>query len=1393
MSKSLDLSSFELIFEHSPIPLWEIDYTEMFSYFDTLKEDGVKDLKKYLIENPTEFLLFIDKSKITQLNQKVLDLYEIDSKEELELNGSRFFTKKSREIFIQQLNHFFKGNTHFSANTEIITKNNTLKHIRLKSNLIKKDEKVLAIVSTEDIGKEKIQEQQFKDAVVLSPDSITISRISDGKFTFINQSFTDTTGYTDTDVKNKSAFDLGMWINEKDRDYYISELQKKGFIKNLETSFQTKEGRTIDTLLSAKTIVYNEEPSFIVTSKDVTEINELTQKIKLSEEQFRKAFMNIPDAFQINKVSDATFVDVNETFLKYTGYTRKELIGKTPHDLNIWVDGITNRSFYRPLKKDGHISNLEITFRMKNGSLLQALISADIIELNGEAHIITVTKDMTEIKAAQDKLKRSEEKFQSIFSNSPDALAIMEMDNWTYVEVNEMFTKITRLSYQEIIGKSTFNLNLWTRKSDRKFFTQKLQNKEEIINHESLFTLKNGKQIHMLVSAKLIDIGNKKYYLIIAKNINDFVNIQKALFEKDNNYKTIVNNSYEGITIIDNTFHFEYVNHQMEIITGYTTEELIGKDFREFLTPESATLVGRRYKDRQEGKSVPQYYTFQVIRKSGEIRHVEIHSSVIKNVDGKNKTIAQLLDVTERKKTALIIEKEHQRARQYFEVAGTIMIVLDTHGSIIDINKKGCEILETTKENIVGKNWFSTFLPKNESNRYRELFNKSMEHKEFHDNYFENKIKTVNGKEKLIAWRNSLLRDENNKIIGTISSGEDITNKEEAIRILNMSGMVAILWKNENGSPIEFVSDNSEILFGYKPKELYSQNMNYLQFIHPDDIGRLRKETEELSKKERNNFTHHPYRIITKDNKIKWVNDRTTVQYNSEGEITHFYGVLSDITDDISRIEKLRQSEEILSQMNDGLIITDLSGKISTWTGKAEYIFGYKNHEILGEQIHILWKDEDRESLFEEIISSIDIYGYFQKEITGIKKDASAIPLEFTAKTLLDTAGKPLSLVIVSRDITNRKIAQKALEESETRYRHIFESILDGVIIYNMKAEIVQVNKMAISMYGYSYTEFTQSTSSRYINPVKDHSFEEVINHLDNSYTKMFEGESIDKTKNGKSFFVNVKGRLINYNNEPHLLIIVRDITKVKQAGHDLLKAKEKAEENEKLKSAFLANMSHEIRTPMNSIIGFSDLLGEDDISQNEKDHFIRIIRQNGNQLMSIINDIIDISKIESGQIKLNYERINLCETLKDIFNMFEISALEKNLKLILKPDCPKIEYFIITDELRLKQILINLISNALKFTQSGFVEFGYYITDHKKSIRFYVKDSGIGISKDKQDEIFQRFMQAELKTTKLYGGTGLGLAISQGLVNSFRGKIWLESEEGNGSTFNFSLPLIEE
>ena len=1518
MSKLSDSSSYKFIFDNSPIPLWEVDFTELFKYFGTLKKIGVQDFTEYLKTKTEEIDKCLSYSIIIQANTAALNLVEVGKLEDLKHKYKDHLTQESSKAILNILVGFFLGKKQITSEAEFITNKGELKSIQVKINILESEtNKVLGVISTEDISKLKLQEKQFVAAVDSSPDSVTINRVSDGKFSFVNQTFKDITGFTDADIENKSAFELGMWVNEKDRDFYINELQRNGTVQNMETSFRTKKGEIIDALLSAKTIIYNEEPSFIVTTKDITKLNKLRQNLKKSEEQFRQAFMNIPDAFQINKVSDATFVDVNEHFLKYTGYTRKELLGKTPQDINIWVDGVSNLSFYKQLKKEGYISNLETTFRMKDGRLLNAFISANIIELGGEPFIITVTKDISEFKAAQEKLKRSEnmfklvfdtspdsvhiidiqtdtfvdanrsflelsgytkeelvgnkpedlnlwenpqnkiavqlkmkaegkidnfessfrmkngsilfgllsvrivpingkahflsvvkditkikqaqnalasseEKFQGIFSNSPDALALMELKNWTFVEVNKMFTKITGLDYKKIIGKSTFDLNLWTRKSDRTAFSSKLQKGEDIENLEAKFTLENGEQIHMLVSAKLIEVGSQKLYMIIAKNINDFVNIQKSLFEEENRFKAIVSNSYEGIAIINDTFHFDYVNRQFEIITGYPAKEILGLDFRSILTSESASLVGKRYQERQKGKEVTQNYAFEIIRKNKEIRKVEIHSSVIKTADGKKQTIAQLLDITDREKAVKIIEQEHKRAKQYFEVAGMTMMVLDTQGTIMAINRKGCEILESSEKDIVGKNWFSEFIPKSLSKKIQAQFKKSIKKRKLKNTYFESTIRTATGKEKRIAWHNSLLEDENNQIIGTISSGEDISDKEEASRILKISGMVAILWKNEKGWPIEFVSENIIEFTGYNAQEFYSGKASYLQLIHPEDKDRVNSEVKDFKKDKRSAFTHQPYRIVTKNGDIKWVNDRTTVHYNSKNEITHYYGILSDITDEVLRGEKLRQSNEILSQINDGIIITDFAGKILDWTGGAEDIFGYKSEEIIGDQADCLWH-ENKNSLLATILGDIDIYGYYQNELTALKKGNNKIPIELTAKILYDTARSPISLILVIRDITNRKIAQKALEGSEIRYRHIFESILDGVIIYNMKEEIVQVNKMATQMYEYTHSEFTQTVTSRYIHPVRNIHFDDVLAHLENDYDKMFEGESIDVTKSGKRFFVNAKGRLIDYNGEPHLLIIVRDITDLKQAEHDIVKAKEKAVESEHLKSAFLANMSHEIRTPMNSIIGFSDLLGEDSISDDEKLHFIKIIRQNGNQLMNIINDIIDISKIEAGQINLNREPIDLCETFQDIYNMFELSAKEKGLKLLKKSNHTAKEYYIQTDELRLKQILINLISNALKFTHNGFIEFGFNVGYTENSIHFYVKDTGIGIPEAKQEEIFQRFMQAELKTTKLYGGTGLGLAISQGLVNTFKGRIWLESEEGIGSTFNFTIPTLVE
>ncbi|MCD4683303.1 MAG: response regulator, partial [Bacteroidales bacterium] len=265
-----------------------------------------------------------------------------------------------------------------------------------------------------------------------------------------------------------------------------------------------------------------------------------------------------------------------------------------------------------------------------------------------------------------------------------------------------------------------------------------------------------------------------------------------------------------------------------------------------------------------------------------------------------------------------------------------------------------------------------------------------------------------------------------------------------------------------------------------------------------------------------------------------------------------------------------------------------------------------------------------------------------------------------------------------------------------------------------------------------------------------------------------------------------------------HLEETVKKRTKeLEETNIQLIKAKEKAEESDRLKTAFLSNMSHEIRTPMNAIIGFADLLRQPKIQKETHDNYIDIITGKGNLLMNIINDIIDISKVEADKIEIIKGACKINEMLDELFLTFHKTKTlagksEVDLRIV-KPEKEK-EVVVFTDPFRLKQIISNLIDNALKFTHKGYVEIGYSILKekNKKNLKFYVKDTGIGISADKLDIIFKRFRQIEDSHTREFGGTGLGLSISKKLVELLEGDIKVESEIDKGSTFSFEIPYIE-
>lgn len=284
------------------------------------------------------------------------------------------------------------------------------------------------------------------------------------------------------------------------------------------------------------------------------------------------------------------------------------------------------------------------------------------------------------------------------------------------------------------------------------------------------------------------------------------------------------------------------------------------------------------------------------------------------------------------------------------------------------------------------------------------------------------------------------------------------------------------------------------------------------------------------------------------------------------------------------------------------------------------------------------------------------------------------------------------------------------------------------------------------------------------------------------------------KTKKGNTRIILKYSNYIINNDGKKIGVIesFKDVTEEKLVMHELIKAKEKAEEADKLKSAFLANMSHDLRTPINGILGFADLLRDHSLAFSEREEYLNIIKSSGNQLLNLINDIIDISKIEANQLTIKEDILSINTLLEELQILFskEIEETGKRIKLKLTKPLKNEDSEIYTDPARLQQILINLLSNAIKFTESGTIEFGYKIEG--KHMTIYVADTGRGIKEEKIDYIFERFAQVDQEELDMFMGTGLGLAICKGLVNLLDGSIWVESKVGEGSTFFFKIPYIK-
>jgi len=384
---------------------------------------------------------------------------------------------------------------------------------------------------------------------------------------------------------------------------------------------------------------------------------------------------------------------------------------------------------------------------------------------------------------------------------------------------------------------------------------------------------------------------------------------------------------------------------------------------------------------------------------------------------------------------------------------------------------------------------------------------------------------------------------------------------------------------------------------------------------------------------------------------------------------------------------------------------------------------------------------------------------------------------------------------------------EKALQLSELNYKLLFDAIPESVLLIGNDGCVIAANQASARLYGYDLPEELIGFDTRLLISEKDRKRATETQSGVIQKEKHPVREYIEVRRDGSEFFAEVTSTTLYDLNHVSLgyIGITRDISESKRNEwllrlhvEELQKAKEKAEESDRLKSAFLANMSHEIRTPMNGILGFAELLKEPGLLDIEKQHYFQIIKKSSDRMLSIINDIISISKIESGIMDSVISETNINKQTKYVHNLFKLDAAEKKLNFTYSDGLTDEACMILTDTEKFISILSNLVKNAIKFTDRGSIEFGYHLKNQEESLNlpeleFYVRDTGIGIPKERQEAIFERFIQADIADKMARQGSGLGLAIAKAYVNQLGGKIWLESEEGKGTVFYFTLPYKVE
>lgn len=932
----------------------------------------------------------------------------------------------------------------------------------------------------------------------------------------------------------------------------------------------------------------------------------------------------------------------------------------------------------------------------------------------------------------QELVKEKELKYQELSNLVSEG--VLTHDNCSIYDVNETFERMFGYTRKEIIGKNVINL----------FFPKKYHSiiKNSITNKlTTYFELeglrKDGTIFPIEIESRNIKSKNNKSLKVCV--IKDLTHSKKSEAENVKLHK-VIEQSANSIVITDLNANIEYVNPKFSESTGYTFSEVKGKN-------AGITSSGKQSKQfyKKMWKTILNGDTWtgeiQNKTKSGKLFWEHLTITPIKN--NKGETINYLAikeDITlskkaneQLKKAYKIIKEKEDYLQNILKTANEGFWIIDANTNTIQVNEKMCTILERDESEILGKSIYN-FVDEENANIFKcEIKKRALGL----STTYEIDLLKSNGQPVTCSFSTSPIYNKENKLIGSFALVTNISNIKKAYRKLQ--------------------NTNEEL------RKLSNELV---------EKSNLHLESE---KKFRNLFEHSPVSLWEEDfSEVKKIIKSKNIA--PDNLLEYFQEHHDFLIECISKIKIIRVNKSTLDLIGASSI-EELSMLLKATNTKASY-----------------------KSLAKEItavaLNKPEFYGETQFVKANGKKISAII------KSEINSNGKAIVSVIdistIKKVEKELKLAKLEAEKSDKRYKLAVSASGLGIWDWDLMADSLYLSSYLKKQIGYEPYELESDfkTWKSHLHPEER---EQIIASI-NEYIKNPQGQYIKefrfRHKNGSFLWIlftaevlkNSKGEVVRmFGSHRDITIRKKALSKIEDQTVELIKAKEKAEESNRLKTEFLNNMSHEIRTPMNGILGFSEFLNNENLTPKKRNYFVNIIQNSGKQLLRVIDDIIEISRLETKQVKVVENPVCLNNLLFDLFSIFNLKAKENKIPLSLRNGLSNNESTIYTDKSKLNKIISNLLENALKFTNKGKISFGYKLVNNK--IELFVKDTGIGISKDKQQIIFDRFAQEENETIKNPNGLGLGLSIAKENSELLGGEISVKSVKGEGATFKVLLP----